>query len=122
MGGHSLLEAEHAVMAIMRVGRRIGVVGVAVVVVEELDDVESEPVHIEVDVARLEIGRAGLSDADFGVEPFDGAPRGLSDSHAVVFGTNEEEFKFAAVAARPYHKAADLPSVLDDAIGLATVD
>ena len=100
MGGHSLLEAEHAVVAIMAIGRgRIGVVGVAVVVVEELDDVESEPVHVEVDVARLEIGRAGLPHADFGVEPFDGAPRGLSDSRAVAFRKDEEEFKFAAVAA-----------------------
>ena len=42
----------------MPVGRgRVGVVGVSMVAVEELDDVASEPVHIEVDVARLEIWR-----------------------------------------------------------------
>ena len=47
--------------------------------VEELDDVESEPIHVEVDVARLEIGRAGLPDANLGVESFAVAkPRSVS--------------------------------------------
>ena len=103
-------------------GARIGVAGVSVVAVEELDDVESEPIHVEVDVARLEIGRAGLPDANLGVEPFDGAPGGLSNSHAVAFGPDEEKLEFAAVAVRPYHKAAHLPSAPYDAIGLAAVD
>ncbi len=93
-------------MVIVRFGRgRFGGVRVAVVAVEELDNVEPEPVHVEVDVARLEIGGAGLPDADFGVEPFDGAPCCLSDSHAVAFWKDEEEFKFAAEGEGARHKA-----------------
>ena len=60
-------------------GARIGVAGVSVVAVEELDDVESEPIHVEVDVARLEIGRAGLPDANLGVESFDGVELAVRD-------------------------------------------
>lgn len=55
---HFLLEPEHAawelVVSLVVVG--IGVVGVRMAAVEELDDVEAAFVYVEVDVSRLEAG------------------------------------------------------------------
>ncbi len=105
----------------MTIGRgRIWVVGVSVVAVEELDDVESEPVHVEVDVAHLEIRRACFPNSDFGMKAFDRAPGGLPDAEAVKSGRDEKEVKVAApfFLVDPDDNTSGDFSARDDAVGL----
>lgn len=58
----------------------IRIVRVWMMAVEELHDMEAEPVHIEVDVPLLEIRRDGLPHNYLWVQVFHRAPRGIADA------------------------------------------
>ena len=92
------------------------------ILVPELDDMESAAVDIEMDVALLEVGCDGFPNADLGMQCLDGTPRCLSDATAMDFGRNEEQLelslRFVPVDAQ-YHTAHE-PIVENDAVGFGT--
>ena len=64
------------------------------VFIPEFYDVEAQTVHIEMNVALLEIGSHGFPDADFRVHSFYGLPCRLTDALAMCLGIDEQDFKF----------------------------
>ena len=65
------------------------------VLIPELDDMEAAAVHVEVDVALLEVRGNGLPDADFRMPRFHGLPSSLADAFAVAFRKDKQQFKLA---------------------------
>ena len=51
--------------------------------VEEFNDMEAAPVHIEMDVPLFEVGCYGFPNLHFGMQLFHLAPGSISDSLAV---------------------------------------
>lgn len=100
----------------------VWVVGVRVVAVEELDDVEAAPVHVEVDIALLEVRGHEAPDLHLRVCLFDLASGGVADAPAVRVRAGEQKLELALLTLDLHHGAADPLAVLDDSPGLALVD
>ena len=87
-----------------------------------LHDVETAFVDVEVDVALLEIGCAGLPNFHFRMQLLHGAPGGIADAFAVRLGRDKQQLQLAMVAFDAKHHTADLFPIQKDTIGFAIVD
>ena len=89
--------------------------------VPELDDMEAAAVHIEVDVALLEIRGDGLPDADLRVQCFHGLPRRLADAFAVALRKDEQQFKvtFLRLLVNLKYDTTHLLPIQDNPVGFS---
>lgn len=93
---HHLLEPEHVIgpVSVLRIARRGPVImGVRVARVEELHDREAAPVHIEMDVPLLEVGRKGGPHPRVRVPRLDSTPRLQPCPLALLVAVHEEEIQ-----------------------------
>lgn len=107
---HPLLESEHTVHLIFGT-LRIWIIGVGMVAVEELYDMESAAVHIEVDVTLLEVRRYRLPYFDLRVQPLHLAPCLIADTSAMCRGQYEQQLELAMLAVCLYYNATDLLAI-----------
>ena len=70
--------------------------GAVLMLVPERDDMEAAAVHVEVDVALLEIRGDGFPDADLRMQRFNGLPSGLADAFAMALRKDEQQFKLVS--------------------------
>ena len=63
------------------------------VLVPELDNMETAAVHVEVNVAFFEIRGYGLPNLDLRMHRFNGFPRSLADALAVDLRQHEQQFQ-----------------------------
>lgn len=116
---HDLDEAEHLIGAfILCIRWRIGI---DVVGVEELHNVEAALVHIEMYVALFKVGRACLPDLGFRIERLYRVPRGLAYALTVRLGRHEQYVQMIVTGSGVYveYRAAHLFAVGHDAICVA---
>ena len=90
----------------------------------KLHDMKTTFVDVEVDVAFLEIGRAGLPNNNFRIHLFYEAPGRIAYAFAVDIGFDKQQFQLATKKSfvNGNDHAADLFPVQKDAISLAVVD
>ena len=121
---YSFLEPEHALMelVISIIITRIRIIRIRVMVVKELNYVESAAVYVEVNVPLLEIRRYGLPYLYFRMQFLDFAPCGISDAFAVDFGRDKQYLKITSVAFGFQDNAADLLAFQDDPVGFSCVN
>ena len=90
------------------------------ILVPKLDDVEAATVHVEMDVAFLEVRRDGLPDSDFGMHCFHGLPSRLADALAMAFWRHEQQLQiaFPGLLFDGQHDSTHFLAVHNNAIGL----
>lgn len=81
---HHFPEAEHAVHILSNIFS-IRIVRIGMMAVEKLHDMEAAAIHVEVDVALLEIRSHRLPDLCLRMQPLDLALCGISDALTVRF-------------------------------------
>ena len=124
---HSLFKAEHAVKALALIVVFLAclrIMGIGMMSVEELHDMETALVDIEVDVPGFEEGRAGLSDIRLRVQALYGLPGSIADAFAVGVGRNKQQIQMVVLGCFvdfQHHAAHDL-AVLSDAVGHSVAD
>lgn len=96
-------------------------VGIGMLAVVKLYDVEAASIDVEMDISFLEIGCDGLPDGHFRVPLLHRAPRGIPDALAVDVRRNEQQVKTAAFSVHRDHHAADLPTAQHDPINFAAI-
>ena len=91
--------------------------------VPELDDMEAATVHVEVDIALLEIRGDGFPDEDLRMQCFNGLPSSLADAFAVAIRKDEQQFEIAlcCLFVNLKHNAADLLLVQDNPVGFGVL-
>ena len=122
---HHRLKPEHAVsffVGFFLPGFRI--MGIGMPAVKEPDNMEAAFVDVEMDVPRLKAWRAALPHLRIRIQPFHFLPGGISDSLAVGFRKNEQQFQFIVLGLLVVlqHKTAGKPSVFPDTVGDAMID
>lgn len=90
--------------------------------VEELHNVESATIHIEVNVPSFKIRSAGFPDLHLGIHFFHFAPCCVSDAPAVSFGLNEEQVQLPMLAIDTQNQAACFFTVSNNPICNSLVD
>ena len=80
---------------------------------------EAALVHVEMDVALLKIGGAGLPYLRLGMKRLHRLPRTVTDSFAVFLGHGKQDFQVIVIclAVDLQNHPAYLPAVCDNAIG-----
>ena len=87
----------------------------------KLVDLKPALVDVEMDIALLKIGRAGLPNLRFGVQSLDRLPRAIADALGVLLGGNEQDLQLVMVGLLVdlQDHAANLSPIQNDAVGLA---
>ena len=91
--------------------------------VPELHDVEPAAVHIKMDVALLEIRRAGFPNDDFRMQLLDETPGSVTYAFAMDFWVDEEQLQFSTKKSLVdrNNRTADFFSVKEDAVGFGVL-
>ena len=92
------------------------------VAVIELDNVETTPIDVKVNIPFLKVGCDRFPYLHFRVQLFHGTPGGIADAPAVRFGRDEQKIEIAPLTVHPDNDAADRPPDPHDPIGLAAIN
>ncbi len=120
---HSFLKPKHTVRKLfIDLFSHLRVIGVGMMAVKELHDMETTSVDVEVDISLLKVRRYGLPDLHFRMQTFDSTPCGISDAPAVDLRRNKEDLQITVITLYADDHSADRLSVLHDAVSLAAID
>ena len=96
----------------------VGVGGIRMALVEELHDVKTALVDVEVDVAHLEVRGHQLPLPHIGVRLLDGGPCACADAASVRARIDRDNLDLSAISLHCEDNAADWSAILDDAQSL----
>ena len=120
---HHLNKTEHFVRTF--IGITLIVIGHLVVGCEiltpKLVDLKAALVDVEMDIALLKIGCAGLPNLRFRVQSLNRLPRAITDALCVLLGGNEQNLQLVVMCflVDPQDYTANTLAVDNDAVGLA---
>ena len=112
---HSLFKSEHSVIhQVIRLYVRI--VWVGMVSVEELDDMKSAAVDVEVDITLFKIRRDGLPDLHLRIHSLNLTPRGIADTFAVDMRRYKKQIQISLVTVNTDNSSACDFSVIENTV------
>ena len=118
-----LLKPEHTIRELLTyfmIGIRI--VGIGMVAVIKLYDMETAAINVEVNIALFKIWSDGFPDLHFWMQLLDCAPSCIADSFAMCLGGYKQQVEIATFTINLYDYTSNRLAVLYDPVCLTAVD